>query len=176
MRSRSKSRLMTPGRWVLAIVSALLLLFLLFNLYYRSTQQDIWQEENAAKRIAIEQAGLTEVDKATKHVWDQISWVIQGKDSQGREQMVWVVGDQATIEPVEAGIAKEKIEAKVLKDKPDARIIRIIPGLLNGERIWEVFYSREESVRKYYYEFYRFSDGSFITIYNLPSKFSDGVD
>lgn len=176
MRARSKSRLMTPGRWVLASVIVLLLLFLLFNLYYRSTQQDIWQEESAAKQIAMEQAGLTGVETATKHVWDQVSWVIQGKDSQGREQMVWVVGDQATAEPADAGVTREQIEAKVLKDKPDARIIRIIPGLLSGERIWEVFYSREESARKYYYEFYRFGDGTFITIYNLPSKFADGAD
>ncbi|WP_028561248.1 DUF5590 domain-containing protein [Paenibacillus pinihumi] len=167
---------MTPGRWVLLIVTVLMLIFLLLNLYYRSTQQDIWKQEREAEQVAAQAAGLVHITSATKHVWNQIAWIVQGTDESGEDKMVWVVGDKADSVLSSSGISKDQITEKVLASKPDADIIRVQPGLLDGEKIWEVFYKRNETTEKYYYEFYKFSDGSFITIYNLPSKFSDGTE
>ena len=52
---------------------------------------------------------------------------------------------------------------------PDASIIRIRPGYAEGRRIWEVYYSREESdVKRHYYGFYAFEDGRLIRAYGCP--------
>ncbi|MBJ6363572.1 DUF5590 domain-containing protein [Paenibacillus sp. GCM10012307] len=176
MRSRSRTSLMTPGRWVLLIVIVLTIIFLLLNLYYRSTQQDIWKQEREAEQVAAKAAGLVQITSATKHIWDQIAWVVKGTDESGQEKIVWVVGDKADSVLASSGVSKEQITKNVQSIKPDADIIRVQPGLLDGEKIWEVFYKRHETIDKYYYEFYRFTDGSFVTIYNLPSKFSDGTE
>ncbi|XEC92707.1 DUF5590 domain-containing protein [Paenibacillus tarimensis] len=175
MRSKSKApSLMTPWRWALISTMLLIIIFLLLNIYYRSIQAPVWAEQNQAIAIASEAAQLDKVIRVDKHVWDTTTWVVQGINAEQKEVYVWVTDETTAVIPASEGIKKSVLQANVLAAKPDIRITRITPGLLRGERVWEVFYSREENVTRYYYEFYRFSDGSFITIYNLPAKFSDG--
>ncbi|GGF89115.1 cell wall elongation regulator TseB-like domain-containing protein [Paenibacillus abyssi] len=167
---------MSPLRWTILGVILAMLLFLALNLYYRSIQSGEWTEQRRVESIAMESTELTKVKRIDKHVWDSVSWVLQGTDAEQQELFVWVTNDTAEAVPASAGLSKAQIKAAVTQSKPDIDIIRILPGLLNGERVWEVYYSRDENVRKYYYEFYRFADGSFVTIFNLPSKFADGTE
>ncbi|RXZ80220.1 hypothetical protein EBB07_19900 [Paenibacillaceae bacterium] len=164
---------MTPGRWVLLGATVILLIFLMLNLYYRSVQSSVWTEQKQVRAQALEVANLTKISQIDKHIWDETSWVVQGIDDQERELFVWVTAKSAQVVPASDGVSETTVHDNVAKQEPDARIIRILPGLLEDERVWEVFYSKDEPVRKYYYAFYRFEDGSFIVSYDMPSKFSD---
>ncbi|MNP34291.1 hypothetical protein D3C76_1275700 [compost metagenome] len=54
------------------------------------------------------------------------------------------------------------------RDIPDIKKANVQLGLFNGERVWQVFYKRQEH---YNYRFYRFSDGTQIgEQFTLPNR------
>ncbi|MBD2845121.1 DUF5590 domain-containing protein [Paenibacillus sp. IB182496] len=170
---RYAARRMNIWRWVIAAGIVLLLVLLVLNLYYRSVQAGVWAEEREVRELAMESAGLTQVNDVTKHVWDQTAWVVRGIDTDGRDVWVWLVeGEVQTLraeESVTAARARELAEAQY----PDARVLRVLPGLLGEEKAWEVYFHMNGESRTYHYAFYRFSDGAYLTTYNLPSRFAD---
>ncbi len=184
---------MSAKRWL--TLSSLLILALLVAIfiYYRSVQLPYWSQEASIRKEVVEAAQLKSVTKATKHVWDQAYWVVEGTDETDTDVYVWM----AVPEKSEAGAgngaaegsvktdavppliikaseaaSKDAIRESFLQAKPDAEIKRMQPGMLNGEPVWEIYFSREEHTTKYYYEFYRFRDGSFLTEYRLPARIS----
>ncbi|WP_340024401.1 DUF5590 domain-containing protein [Paenibacillus sp. FSL K6-1096] len=167
-------------KWLwLGIILVLLLLFGLSQ-FYAYIMKDQWTERNEAKELARAQAGLTEITKAQKSVWDEnsIYWVLTGSNAAGTELMVWV---RFTSEGKPAGgenglyaeeLSKGTSEAQMRKllagQMPDIKIKRLLPGVYNGEYAWQLFYQKEG---RYYYSFYRFSDGSAIGEgYSLPNR------
>ncbi|MDF9840279.1 MULTISPECIES: DUF5590 domain-containing protein [unclassified Paenibacillus] len=167
-------------KWLpLAISAALLLLFGLGQ-FYAYIMKDQWAERSAAREVARSRAGLTEVTKAQKSVWDENAayWVLTGKNEAGTELMVWVrftldgkpAGGDNDIYAAELsqGTSEQQIREKLASELPGADIRRLLPGVFNGEYAWQVFYKQEG---RYYYRFYRFSDGTAIGDgYSLPSK------
>ncbi|MFF2089974.1 DUF5590 domain-containing protein [Paenibacillus sp. NPDC058174] len=193
MRAVTKKRkpLMSAKRWVTLSILLLLALLAAIFIYYRSVQLPYWSQEASIRKEAVEAAELKTVTKATKHVWDRAYWVIEGTDETDTEVYVWMAVPEKTENEasnvaadgsVKADAAppiiiktseaanKDSIRESFLQAKPDADIKRMQPGMLNGEPVWEIYFSREEHTTKYYYEFYRFRDGSFITEYRLPAR------
>ena|GEM_PF-260056 len=175
MRLRSRRPgLMTPMRWVVLVVTLLLLAFLIFNLWYRSIHAEVWAEEREAAQRASEAAQLTEIDRIDKHVWNTTTWIVQGRDTADQQLMVWLHDDKVEIIGAADGITEEDLKRQLASDHPEQQIVRIMPGLLNGVKAWEVYYSVEGSPRRFFYSFYRFDNGQFITTYNLPNRFAEG--
>ncbi|HEY0827631.1 MAG TPA: hypothetical protein VGE40_06020, partial [Bacilli bacterium] len=66
------------------------------------------------------------------------------------------------------GISKQQVEVKVLRQEPKADLIRIVPGTLNNDYVWEAFYKKlEKDGTRYYYTYYKFTDGQHIDTYKL---------
>ncbi|CAH1218344.1 hypothetical protein PAECIP111893_04407 [Paenibacillus plantiphilus] len=176
MRAKSRKRepVMTPLKWTLLAAAALITIVLLVNGYYRHVQSPLWEEERAAEKQAIETAEFTETADAHKFVWDETLWVVEGKDKDGDEAYVWLKQedkDKPLILKVKEGVTAEAIEEQFNQSKPDADMERVTLGMLNGEPVWEVFYYRKQAGSgNYYYDFYRFKDGSAVTTYKLPSQ------
>lgn len=167
-------------KWIL--LGSVLILLLLFGLsqFYAFIMKDQWDERNIATDVAKTRAGLTEVTKAQKSVWDEnsIYWVLTGKNEAGTEMMVWVrftaegkfaEGDDALYaEDLSKGTSEKQIRAIINTGLPDISIERLLPGVYNGEYAWQLFYKQSG---RYYYQFYRFSDGKPIGEgYSLPSR------
>lgn len=167
-------------KWLpLAISAALLLLFGLGQ-FYAYIMKDQWNERSAAKEVAKSRAGLTDVSKTQKSVWDEnsIYWVLTGKNDAGTELMVWVrftadgkpAGGDNDIyaEELSKGTSEKQIRAIIASQLPGAAIKRLLPGVFNGEYAWQLFYKKDG---RYYYQFYRFADGTAIGDgYSLPSQ------
>ncbi|CAH1194302.1 hypothetical protein PAECIP111892_01557 [Paenibacillus auburnensis] len=167
-------------KWLPLGIGVVLLLLFGLGQFYAYIMKDQWNERNAAKEVAKSRAGLTEITKAQKSVWDanSIYWVLTGKNGAGTKLMVWVrftldgkpAGGTNDIyaEELSKGTSEKQIRAIIAAQLPGAAIKRLLPGVFNGEYAWQVFYKLDN---RYYYQFYRFADGTAIGEgYSLPSK------
>ncbi|WP_336786731.1 cell wall elongation regulator TseB-like domain-containing protein [Paenibacillus sp. MMO-177] len=170
--TRKRQPVMNPKRWLAVILVALVAVIAVIIMYYNAIQQPFWNSENPIRKQAKEAAGLTEVSSVTKQVWDTTSWIVKGKNDANEEIYVWLIGPDKTVQTVKAAEATDKaaIKQALLQKKPDAAIKRIQPGTLNGQLVWEVFYSQGNNPEKYSYDFYDFRSGTYVTEYHLPAK------
>ncbi|AWB44974.1 hypothetical protein DCC85_12590 [Paenibacillus sp. CAA11] len=144
-------------RWILVAIMAVILVFIGVYQYYIYVQKDTWKAEDAAILRAKKEAGLVQTTEVTKSVWDTVCWVVEGKNADGEDIMVWLDGDSAPhIELKSNGLSKQAMTNKVKSELPDARIVRLLPGVYEGQYVWQLFYKADDH---YYYRFYRFSNG-----------------
>lgn len=175
---------MTPGR-ILAVAGVLLAAIAASVLiYYNTVQTPFWTTERTIKAQAVEAAALTSVTAITKHVWDKQTWVVEGQNEAGEDLFVFINPPEEEQADAEALVAegteqvvkasesarKADIKARFLQANPDAVVKRIMPGMLDGQLVWEVFYMLDENVNKYFYEFYTFREGTLLTTYRLPAS------
>ncbi|WP_379129302.1 DUF5590 domain-containing protein [Paenibacillus sp. sgz500958] len=167
-------------KWILLGFGVALLLLFVLSRFYAFIMDDQWEEQSLAMKAAYSLTDLTEVDKVQKSVWDEnsIFWVLTGKDKAGTGMMVWVrftvdgkvaEGNGAVYGmPVSSGTSEKKIRSIIAQDLPGISIERLLPGAYNGEYAWQLFYKKGG---RYYYRFYRFSDGTSIGDgYKLPNR------
>lgn len=167
-------------KWIWLGITVVLLLLFGLSQFYAYIMKDQWNERSEAKELAQARAGLTEVTKAQKSVWNEneIYWVLTGKNEAGTELMVWVRytlegkpagGDNGLYaEELSKGTSEEKMRGIITAQLPDITIERLLPGVYNGEYAWQLFYKKDG---RFYYNFYRFTDGSAIGEgYSLPNR------
>ena len=166
-------RFMTPGRWAVIVLLSIGLVLVLILLYFQWARSDDAHEEREAVRRAMDEAGLGKAKSAVKFVWDEVVWVVRGELQEGADVYVWVFTDRVEITDAGEAYDADALRKDVLREHPDASINRIRPGYAEGRRIWEVWYSRTENgVKRHFYKFYAFEDGSPIETYRLPAKTS----
>ncbi|MBW7457769.1 DUF5590 domain-containing protein [Paenibacillus sepulcri] len=160
---------MSKGKWFLSGIVIVILILVGLNMYYRSVQSSLWEEERSIEASAVKAGGLKEATDSHKFVWDQPVWVVQGKDQDGDDAYVWMTKEPLKLKAKE-GVSESEIKSRFLQNKPAAELYHIKLGMLGGEPVWEVFYSGKEASAQYnYYDFYKFRDGSFIITYTLSS-------
>lgn len=140
--------------------------------------QDQWSEEEMAIAAAKQHSELIKVTRTEKSVWDNVVWVIEGKDKDDQSLFVWVpfteefkvdeTSGAIHSELLQNGLSESQIKAKILNELPNIKEIRLQPGLFNGNNVWQLFYRDQDH---YYYRFYKFSDGSQLgEQYTLPNR------
>jgi len=167
-------------KWLLLGLGVTLLLLFGLSQFYGYIMKDQWNERSLAKSAAKNRAGLTEITKAQKSVWDNnsIYWVLTGKNQSDADMMVWVrftvdgkiaESDNAIYaELISNGTSEGKIRGIISSELPGISIKRLLPGVYNGEYVWQLFFKKDD---RYHYRFYRFSDGSPIgEEFSLPNR------
>lgn len=141
-------------KWIWLGLTVVLLLLFGLSQFYAYIMKDQWNERNEAKELARTRAGLTEVTKAQKSVWNEneIYWVLTGKNEAGTDLMVWVRftlegkpagGDNDLYaEELSKGTSEEKMRGIIADQLPDVKIERLLPGVYNGEYAWQLFYKK----------------------------------
>lgn len=155
-------------KWILLIVSGLLLALLCVQLYYSYVMKDTWNEEKMAIRAAKQHGGLVTTEKTYKSVWGENNnyWVITGTDQDQQGIMVWVKftdenvpveGKEAVLaEPLSEGLSEAQMREMIQGEMPGATIKRLLPIMYEGEYAWQLQYENEGGLG---YRFYRFQDG-----------------
>ncbi|NHN28679.1 cell wall elongation regulator TseB-like domain-containing protein [Paenibacillus agricola] len=152
-----------------ACVAAALLLFLCIQ-FYNSVQEKEWALQRADVQTAYEKTILTKASKVEKFVGEQTYTIIHGEDKIGQKLIVWVGGNQIFSQMAADGMTSEAIKAIVLTRQPAANLKRIVPGVWNGNLVWEVFYKIDAEASnpdRYYYDYYAFKDGVWMDTYRL---------
>ena len=169
---------MNKKKWIILGVVLFLLLMLGLYCYYSYVMQDQWNEEEAAILAAKQYTSLTQVIDTSKSVWDEIYWVVHGKDAEQQEMLVWVTfgldglpkeGESAVhSEYLANGTSKQQVKQLISRQLPNIEEVRLLPSVYNGEYVWQLFYKQDQH---YYYRFFRFSDGEQIgSGYTLPNR------
>lgn len=161
-RSKPKKQYSRVKLVVLTILFILLLLATLSVWYVNHVRADEAQLEKTAIQRSREYVAWSSITKVEKSIWDSVYYVVTGKDESGAVQMAWVNEDSVTVKAASEGATKSDVEQSIKKQYPAAHISHIIPGVKDGEYVWEVLMKRkdEAGVNRYFYHFYTFSDGS----------------
>ncbi|AZN40757.1 cell wall elongation regulator TseB-like domain-containing protein [Paenibacillus albus] len=173
MRANRSKRpsVMTPWRWVLLVSFSIIVILAGLNVFYRSVQSPVWEEERNIEDQAMQIGSLSSVDSSYHYVWDEPVWVVSGKDHNNDITYVWLKKDESITLRADQGKTKAEIKESFMLNKPDASVEHIKLGLFGGEPVWEVFYERNQAGEEtHFYEFYRFRDGSFVVSYKLPTR------
>ena len=161
-------------------LSVAVIIVLLFGLYryYIYIMQDQWKQEAVAIAAAKEHSELIQVTRTSKSVWNNVVWVIEGKDQIDQNMIVWVpltseyeVNDTPKAiqsELLKDGLSKTQMMTLIEKELSNIKEKRLQLGLFNGTAVWQLFYKEQDH---YNYRFYRFSDGTQIgEQFTLPNR------
>lgn len=156
------------------------MIVLLFGLYryYVYIMQDQWGQEDMAIVAAKEHSELVEVTHTSKSVWNNVVWVIEGKDQTNQNMIVWVplTSDYVVDDTSEAiqskllkdGLSESQMRILIEKELPNIKESHLQLGLFNGTAVWQLFYKEQDH---YNYRFYRFRDGTKIgEQFTLPNR------
>ncbi|MBH5317915.1 hypothetical protein I6N90_08875 [Paenibacillus sp. GSMTC-2017] len=164
---------MTPKRWKVVIVLAIITFGLWFGFYFREIQSPRWSEEKAARDIALATNLIKEVTSINKHVWEQTTWITEGIDQNDRALYLFHK-DKELLHTIDASVtlSKESVKSNFNKLKPEAEVIRLSPALFLNNPAWELYYSETvDGTKRYYYDFYTFDkEFKLLNSYKLPTK------
>jgi uncharacterized protein YpmB len=164
------------SRWkknvLLGSICAAVLLLGLFIFVERLTSGE-WQEKKEAVLAAYSQTMMVKADRVDTFVGTETWRIVFGEDKLQKKMIVWI-GEESGIhaEYESSGVTVDSVSDKVTSTVPASRILRVTPGKLADQLVWEVYYEREqESGRKEgFYGYYRFADGELLDTYKLGVK------
>ncbi|TFE30040.1 DUF5590 domain-containing protein [Cohnella luojiensis] len=170
--SRSEGKRNIPSlslaRWFIVLTGFFVFVAVSFFLYVRSADSEYRNSETNAIRIAKEQGGLTEIDEAVTHTWNETVWVVSGKDADGENWMIFERVDEIVRKKLSENMSEKQMLAK-FSEEHNGTPIRIIPGWFNGGPVWEIRYWNENSNEYQSLDFYSFENGSMLKTYVLSS-------
>ncbi len=143
------------------------LLFVLSRFYF-NIQNEHWRDNTLAVQAAYEKTIMTKANKVESFYGDVPMQIVYGEDKIGQQVIVWVTEEDVHSEMAAEAFTLEQIRQTMLRKAPDAELLRIMPGKLGGDYVWEVFYKRnEESGVRHYYDYYSFKDGTYLDTWRL---------
>lgn len=137
--------------------------------FYMNIQTEHWNEKTKAVEAAYAKTVLTKADKVTSFHGTSSYQIVYGQDKLGNPVIVWV-GENGEVhtERADQNYTEQQVRNEVSKKHEGAEILRINAGKLKDEYVWEVFYSvKDNKTKRYYYDYYKFADGTFIDTYTL---------
>lgn len=170
--SRSEGNRRIPSlslaKWIIVLAGFILFVTVSFVLYVRSADSEYRNSETTAIRIAKEQGGLTDIDEAVTHTWNETVWVVSGTDADGEKWMIFERMNEVVRKKLSENTSEKQMLAK-FSEEHNGTPIRIIPGWFNGEPVWEIRYWNEKSKEYQSLDFYSFENGSMLKTYVLSS-------
>ncbi|MFD0680874.1 MULTISPECIES: cell wall elongation regulator TseB-like domain-containing protein [unclassified Paenibacillus] len=156
---------------IIAAAVIVLSLLVFFSIrFFNMVQEDEWKVQRNAVETAYQKTILTKANKVESFVSDQPYTIIFGEDKIGQSLIVWVGKESIYTQMAVDGITAEQAEQLVLGRQPEAKVLRLMPGIVNGNPVWEAFYKvipENERSGRYYYDYYAFHDGAYIDTYRL---------
>lgn len=169
---KKRPRFMTPKRWFLVAAACIVTLGVWFGFYLRDVMSPRWSEEAQARSIALQHGTMTEIDLMRKHVWEEVTWVAEGRNAENEAVYLFIKenGDPETV-AASSVMPEQELLDRFRSANADAEVIRITPGRFRGGPAWEIYYSEpSERGTTYFYSFYRFDEsGALLDTYRLPS-------
>ncbi|MNI03604.1 hypothetical protein D3C73_565070 [compost metagenome] len=145
-----------------------LTLVFVLSRFYMNVQNQHWDQTAKAVELAYEKSILAKAIKVEPFYGDESFQIIYGEDKIGQKLVAWVSEQDVHVEMVDEAFTEEQIRQLMLDKDPELEILRVMPGKMKETYVWEVFYKKHEnSGVRYFYEYYQFSDGTYIDTYRL---------
>ncbi len=154
------------------IILVILVIALMFEGYRIYNQLQSTQASNVSIAIkrALEETNLTKANQSYYFTGPKSYHVIEGINEENNPIFVYVGEDEEekiVQVGVEEGVTREEIERLTMVSYPDGEVLRVNPGILNNQFIWEVL-SRSKADEKLQYIFYDFHSGAQMKSFKLP--------
>lgn len=142
-------------------LAALVLLIAAAGFYYRTIQHDHYERIEQVSQLVLARTEMAEIGKVERFAGEQVYYVATGTDETGNPLIVWVTGEETTVLSAVYGITADDAVVLAREQYGDGvHILRVVPGMLKGVPVWEVYYERDEGDgTRRYYDYYRFRDG-----------------
>lgn len=171
-------------KWIWISLLILIVALIVLQRYYVYVTKDQRNQEALALQAAQQQLELTSYDNFQKFVWgqkdgeDSIYWTLSGTNKDNQDVIVWVKFDETGkpltgadavhSELLQNGMSEAQIRQRFASEVPNGEIKRILPGVVNGIYVWQVYYHDDTHS---YYRFYRFSNGEQVDlVYTIPNS------
>lgn len=160
---RSKKKII--GGALLAVFALLLGLYIFAD----SIIAKEWDDKKEAVLKAYQESMLVKAERVEPFVGAEPYIIVYGEDKLGKKMIVWVSDTETHSEYESAGVSSDSVRDKLMAQDPSTDIIRITPGKLENDYVWEAYYERKQADGKtgHFYDYYRFSDGGHIDTYRL---------
>jgi uncharacterized protein YpmB len=170
MRSRSNGKKDRISLVLPAAIGILASIAAAFCFFFWSVHDQEWSRRSMAAEAVTASTYMTNVERVETFVGDKTYSIVFGKDGEGKDAIAWVDLEEETVhlEYAANGISEAEAREKVKAAHPESEILRATPGVWDGVYLWEVFYRlKEEDGSRYYYDYYRFTDGEKIDTWRL---------
>lgn len=117
------------------------------------------------EKIAKEHASLTAINRIERYHGDEAFYVVFGEEDTGEAVIVFIPftdkddENDLTIETVQQSeiISEEEVLKQWAKDCSKCDLVKIVPGQLNEELVWEITYTDEQE--RYVFDYVSLFDG-----------------
>jgi uncharacterized protein YpmB len=157
-------------RWLFLALFVVIMLVSVTLWFVYSIDDELASRTADRLAYAKKHTSLKKVGTVYSFVSDKHYTVISGFNRDGEKMIVWLgrhyVLEKYAIEGISAVTAKERVYA----ERPKAQVLRITPGVVEGEPVWEVYYTfaDQQGAKRLAYNYYRFKDGSKLRTVILP--------
>jgi uncharacterized protein YpmB len=152
------------------VIGIFILVTLIFFLsrFYMNVQHEHWADGASAVETAYQKSILAKATKVEAFYGDKPLKIIFGEDKIGQKVIVWVSDNDVHSEMAAEGFTEEQVRSLMLGKDPNFELLRVMPGMIEGKYVWEVFYKKKlDTGTRYYYDYYNFKDGTYIDTYRL---------
>lgn len=159
---------MRKKRMVLAAVLAVFTVMIGTFIFFDRVIAGEWNDKRSAVQTAYAETMLAKADRVEPYVGSEPYMIVFGEDKIGNKMIVWVSEKDRYAAYESEGISKQEAADKVTAADPANKVLRATPGKLDQDYVWEVYYQREQDGQlRYFYSYYRFSDGALIDTLRL---------
>ncbi|NEW06032.1 hypothetical protein GK047_08420 [Paenibacillus sp. SYP-B3998] len=146
----------------------ILTLGVVLSRFYMDVQNKHWGENSKAVETAYEKTILAKATKVDSFYGDEPLKIVYGEDKIGQPVIVWVSDKDVHTEMSSESFSEDQVREIMLKKGTDFEVERVLPGKLGDDYVWEVFYKKQDdSGTRYFYDYYKFKDGTYMDTYRL---------
>lgn len=140
-------------KWITIISLCVLALLLGTIKFYMNAFEPIKTAEERAVETAKKEAGITVVDEFHVYYGEEACYVVQGKDQEETQWIVWIPENKEKVikRKASSGITKKEAIDKLLEEKKPSKIISVKLGMEKNIPLWEIQYELNENTLNYYY-------------------------
>lgn len=114
------------------------------------------------------------IDDLYKHVWEATTWVAHGWNEEETELYIFLNEENNMLHRITADqvMPQDQFRTKWQSEHDGSSIIRVMPGIMRDQPVWEVYYKEPENGKeRFKYQFYTFDlQPQVLETYTLPTK------
>ncbi|WP_251554141.1 DUF5590 domain-containing protein [Neobacillus muris] len=140
-------------KWIIAAILLVLIIVGISIKVYMTAMGPVKAAEENAIKLAGNKVQFSEVKDF--HIYNglEIVNVIEGKNKQGKNIIVWIPEKtkQVLVKNASSGLTREEAIQKLLEEKNPEKIMSVRLGMEKNIPLWEIYYRSKDNLINYYY-------------------------
>lgn len=146
---------------MIAFLILIILCIIYFVFLYYKIDRDKTAGYSNVENSVLQEGAITKVHEISRFHGDKAYYVVFGEDNSGEKRIVFVPfekDEELTVVDQQDIVSKEDILEKWQQECTDCKLIRVTPGLIDDNPLWEITYI--DSSNRYVFDYLSIYDGS----------------